>query len=222
MLDEKSWEKNGALGGIIFVVLSVVGALIGGALPSRTDPAAEIAEWFSDNDSAIQLGAFLTVVGVVGLAWWFGSLWRSLTTYDDGSERIAVIALVGLVVSGVGAMGAFMVNAGAAATIDILGEGSAIFFSIASVGYALGAMGNAITSLAVSAHCLRSGFLPQAVGGFGVLVAVANAIASIGIASDAEFFGIFGFISFLAFAAWILAVSVTLYQKIGARQAAAA
>jgi len=216
---EETWEKYGALGGIVFVVLAVVGALIAGTPPSRSDTAAEIAEWFSDNGSAIQLAAFLTVVGVVGLAWWFGSLWRALTTHEDGSARIAMIMLVGLIVSGIGAMGAFTMNAGSAATIDALGEGSVVFFSIASVGYALGSMGNAILSLALSGHSLRSGFLPQAVGGIGVIAAVANIIASIGIASDADFFGTFGFIAFLIFAAWLLLVSVTLYQKISAHGA---
>ncbi len=204
------------------MVLAVVGSLIGGSPPSRSDSAAEILEWFADNDSAIQLGAFLTALGVVGFAWWFGSIWQALNTHDDGSPRTAVIMLVGLVLSGIGAMGAFTTMAGTAATIGELQEGAMFFFSIASVGYALSAVGNTILSLALSVHTLRSGFLPQAVGALGLVVAAANLLSSIGMASDADFFSVFGFISFLAFAAWLILVSVTLYRKIASRQASAA
>ena len=76
-MDDKTWERYGALGGIWFVVFAVVGSFLAGAPPSRDD-AAEIAEWFVDNDGAIQTGAFLSGIGVIGLVWWFGTLWRAM------------------------------------------------------------------------------------------------------------------------------------------------
>ena len=110
-MDDKTWEKYGALGGIWFVVFAVVGSLLAGAPPARDD-AAEIAEWFVDNDGAIQTGAFLSGIGVIGLVWWFGTLWRAMRRAGDGgAPRLEVVALTGFVFSGAMAFSGFAVNA---------------------------------------------------------------------------------------------------------------
>ena len=54
-------------------MLAVVGSIITGTPPSRTDSPAEIASYYFDNDTEIQLAAFLTALGVIAL--WLEYLW---------------------------------------------------------------------------------------------------------------------------------------------------
>ena len=103
-------------------MFAVIGSFLAGPPPPRDD-AAEIAEWFVDNDSAIQTGAFLAGIGVIGLVW-----------------------------------------------------------------------------------------LAQA----GLVVVAANLLSGVGVPSDAAFWGLLGFIAFLAFAVWTVVVSLHLYQNVPA------
>ena len=216
MFDDKTWERYGALGGVWFVVLTVVGVILAGTPPARTDSVADITEWFVDNDGAIQIAAFLTALGIIGLVWWFGTLWRMMANTEGGTPRVAIIALVGFVISGIGAITSFSINTATASAIDLVGEGSAFFFEMAMVAVAFSSLGDVILALAVSALIMRSEMLPKWVGQLGYLVAVASLIASLGIASDAEFFGVVGLIAFLIWSLWILAISVLSYQKLSA------
>ena len=219
-MDDKAWERYGALGGVWFVVLAVIGGFIVGAdRPGRADPAAEIGEWIADNDAALQWGAFLTAIGVIGLAWWFGTLYRAMRGAEEGNPRVAIIALAGFIVSGIGAMTGFSINAGVAAAVDQAGDGVSVFYGISGVAFGISAVGDVILALAVSGLAMRTGFLPRWVASLGLIVVVTSLIASIGIASDDDFFDSFGFIAFLIWAFWILAVSSVNYNRTSAAAA---
>ena len=211
-MDDKTWERYGALGGIWFLVLGVIGSLLAGTPPGRTDSADEIAVWFLDNDTNIQIGAFLTGIGVIGLAWWFGSLWQAMVRAEDGSLRVAVIALAGFSMSGAMAMGGFAVNAATASGIELVGTGSAFFFGLSSVLYGFAAIGTAIMVLAVSGLVWRTGFLPKWIAEIGVIIAALEIVSALGVATDANFFGLVGFIAFVAWAIWNAIVGWLLYQ----------
>jgi hypothetical protein len=213
-MDAKTAERYGALGGIWFVILAVIGGMLAGSsMPGRDDPVSEIVEFYADNDGAIQLGAFLTAIGVIGLVWWFGSLWRKMTDAEGGTPRLAVVALLGLTLSGIGAMTGMIINAGTAATIDVAGEGSAAFFAMSSVAFAFSGVGDVVLTLAVAVLILRSDMLPKWVAYASLVSAAVSLVAALGIASDADFFVVLGFIAFLVWSAWVLLLSVLLYQQ---------
>ena len=163
-MDDKTWERYGALGGVWFVVLAVIGGILAGSPPARSDSAADIAKYYTDNDSGLQVGAFLGALGAIGLIWWFGRLWRSMADAEGGTPRVSIIALVGFILSGVGATAAFTVDAGVAAAIDAAGEGSKVFFQIFNISFGFSAIGNLILTAAVGGLILRTGFLPKWVG----------------------------------------------------------
>ncbi len=221
-MDDKFWEKYGALGGIWFVILAVVGSLLAGAPPRRDGSVADIVKWYADNDSAIQLGGFLGGLGVIGLLWWFGSLWRAMGRADTSSNRVGVIALAGLGFGGAMAFAGFSVNSATASRIDDIGDGADFFYSLSSVFFGFSAIGIAVLVMAVSGLAWRTGFLPRWLAQAGFVVVLAEIVASVGVANDAAFFGLFGFIAFLAWALWIAVISWLLYQQTPADQEASA
>ncbi len=212
-MNDKTWERYGALGGVWFVVLVVIGGIAAGAPPSRTDPAADIAKHYADHADGLQLGAFLGALGIIGLVWWFGTLWRAMTNAEAGTPRVAVIALIGLVLSGIGATLSFTIDAGAAAAIDVLGEGSAVFFQISNISFGFSAMGDVVLATAVGGLILRTGFLPKWVGYLSYGVVILSLGAMISIASDNDVFSFFGLLAAVLWGIWIIVTGVLLYQK---------
>ena len=82
-MDDRTWERYGASGGVWFVVMVVIGGILAGSPPGRSDSPADIAKYDTDNDSGLQIGAFLGALGVIGLVWWFGTLWRSMADAEE-------------------------------------------------------------------------------------------------------------------------------------------
>src|SRR6266849_2840178 len=127
-MNESTWARYASLGGIWFVVLNVTGAFLPGKPPATTDSALKIAKYFHDHDRAIKIGTLLLGLGLIGLFWWFGSLWRAMVDADDGSARMAVVALVGLGVAAGLALMAGVVNSTVALQLGTLGAGVKFFY----------------------------------------------------------------------------------------------
>jgi hypothetical protein len=213
IMDDKTWERYGALGGVWFVVMAIIGGIFAGSAPARTDSAADIAKYYTDHDSGLQVGGFLGAIGAIGLVWWFGTLWRSMADAEEGTPRVSIIALVGFVVSGLGALTAFTVDAGTAAAIDIAGETSKIFFQISNISFGISAIGDVIMTAAVGGLILRTGFLPKWVGYLSYVVAVLALVGSVGIANDATIFNVFTFVGAGAWGVWIVVIAILNYRK---------
>ncbi|TFH21426.1 MAG: hypothetical protein E4H05_00020 [Acidimicrobiales bacterium] len=191
----------------------MIGGILAGSPPGRSDSPADIAKYYTDHDSGLQVGAFLGALGVIGLVWWFGTLWRSMADAEGGTPRVSIIALIGFILTGVAAMAAFTIDAGTAAAIDVAGEGSKIFFQISNIAFGFWAIGAVILTVAVGSLILRTGFLPKWVGYLSYAVAVLSLVGSIGIATDASFFSAFTFFSAAAWGVWIVVIAILNYRK---------
>lgn len=211
-MDDAKWEKYAALGGVAFVVLSVLGTFIAGSPPAADDSAGEIAEWFSDNTGAIQASQFINGLSLIALTWWAGSLFRKLARAEDGRPRLSVVAIVGLVFGGVFAMAAGAIQSATALRIDELGEGSQVFYSLSIVCLSTSGFGVVTALSAINALSLRTKVLPQWITYVGLLAAVLMLIGTIGSASDAGAFMVFAIMGFLVWAVWILGVSYELWK----------
>ena len=212
-MDDRTWERYGALGGVWFVVLAVIGGILAGSPPSRSDSPAEIAQYYADHDSALQIGAFLGALGVLGLVWWFGTLWRSMADAEGGTPRVSIIALVGFILSGTAAMAAFTIDAATAAAIDVAGDGSKIFFQISNISFGFSAIGDVILTAAVGGLILRTGFLPKWVGYLSYAIAVVALVGAIGIANDASAFTALTFLAAAAWGIWIVVIAILNYRR---------
>ena len=212
-MEDAKWEKYAALGGVAFVVLSVVGSFIAGSPPAPDDPAAEITEWFVDNPGAIQTSQFLNGLALIALIWWAGSLFRKMSRAEGGRPRLSVVAIVGFVFAGVFALMSGAVMSATALRIDEIGDSAQVFYTLSMVMLATSAFGLVSALGAVSALSLRTKMLPQWLTYLGWLVALLMVVGSIASATDEAAFGFFGFAGFLIWAIWILGVSYEMWKQ---------
>ena len=214
-MDDARWERISAMGGIVFVLVTVVGAFLAGAPPAASDSAAKITKYFQDHHGAIEASQVLNGIGVIALLWWFGSLWRMMSRAEDERPRMAIVAGLALAFAGGLALLSGAIVSATALRIDDIGAGAQIFYVlstvvIASSGFALVAHLAAVSSLNYRKH-----MLPVWITYVGWLAALGFLVASLGSASDASAFNFIGLISFLVWCVWIVGISVLLWQGAG-------
>jgi hypothetical protein len=212
-MDDARWERYAAVGGIVFVVLSVIGALLPGAPPAADASVAKITKYFQDHTGSIEAGQIFLGVGMIGLLWWFGSLWRMMVRAEDGRPRMAIVALLGLAAAAGLVLLSGALTSTTALRIDDLGGASRFFYVLSGVVIATAGFGIVAFLGAVCALNYRASFLPQWVTYLGWLAAAGFLGASLGSASDHAAFFVLGFVSFLVWCVWIVGVSVLMWQR---------
>lgn len=213
-MNDAKIQRYCAMGGIAFVVLGGIGTAISGSPPSPGDPAGEILDYFKDHDSAIKIASYLSVLATFALLFWVGALWATLRRAEGGSPRLTVVAGLGAAVGGASAGVSFAVSSVIALRVDSLGPGGAKFFYGFSLTL-LGAAGVGIAALvlATSIISLRSGVFPSWVTWGGMVLGVLWLVAASAIATDRDFVGILGLVSFVLWCVWIVAISVLMLRE---------
>jgi hypothetical protein len=81
----RSTGRLAPLTGIAFVVLAIVGSIIGGEPPAADSPVREIINNYTDNKTSIEIGAFVSVAAAVLLVC-FGAYLRSVFSAAEGPD----------------------------------------------------------------------------------------------------------------------------------------
>jgi hypothetical protein len=222
-MDDKKWERYAALGGVIFVIANVVSAAATGEPPAPDDPPADIAKYFADKSGALKLSQVLGGIAAIALIWWFGSLWRRMNRAENDRPRLAIVSLIGLTFGGALFMASSSIWAAAALRSDSLGDNAPIYFTLGSVLLAASGFGLAVHLAATCALAWRTKMLPTWIAGLGMLSALGFLLAGIiGSSSDAMAGLLFGFIGFIAWSVWVLAVSFVMWSTSAAEVPATA
>lgn len=212
-MNDSTWERYGLAAGIVFVVLVVVAALIGGTPPKPTDSGAKIVSYFRDNQDALKVGAYLNGLAAVMFLWFLGSLWARLRRAEVAGSRLSVIALVGGLASLMFATVATGTLAFVAQYTD-LGPGVVeVFYKLSTVFLALSGFGLAVFTAATSVMILRFPVVERFLGWVGVAIGVLWLIAGIGVADNNAAIHTIGLITFLIWAGWILILTVLLLTR---------
>ena len=98
------WERFAPLTGALAVVLWVIGIWLvngPGNLPGSDDTPDKILAAFTDHSRAIQLGAWLVIVGALAFLWFVGSLRSAVFVAEGGTGRVASIVTFGGVATGI-------------------------------------------------------------------------------------------------------------------------
>jgi hypothetical protein len=212
-MDDTRWERYGALGGVVFVVLVVASILATGGNVMASDSASKILKYFSDHQDGIKVSAFLSVLASVPIIWWAGSLWARLNRVGDRHNRLAVIAVLGLLIAGVGNLTQTAVNAGVALERQSVGATTAKLFYVLSTTFGAGGLvGIAVLVVATSVAAFRLGAFPRWVGWLGLVDGIVLLVAAASIATTSDAISTLGFVGFGLWAVWMIATSVVMYR----------
>ena len=212
-MDDGNRERWGALGGILFVVLVAITALLPGYPPKTGDSASKIADFISDNGDEIRWAATTGGLAVIALFWWLGSVWRLMRGAEGGSPRLTVSAFAGAIFA------AAMATIGAInlAVIPVIGtqtfEASQIrYFYILSTNIAVATLfGAAVFVGAFSLLIIRRHVLPSIIGWLGLIVAVLGVVGGPVVSSTRDTFFYVAFAGFVSFLAWVVIVSIFMF-----------
>jgi hypothetical protein len=213
-----SFDRSAAVGGVVFVVLDLIVAVLGGEPPTPDAPSAELTRYYADKAGAIEAGLWLFGLAVIGLIWWSAALWRWLMGTDDtdGTDSGAAAAsMLGLSLAGALSLASATVFATLALHVDTVGDELTTF-------HAIGALLSTASGIGVAAHLLATNLLgsararlPRWLVATGtasaaawILQAVAGATSSTGDASSA-----IGLAAFVSWCAWILGMSQLLWRS---------
>lgn len=219
-MSDSKFERLGLLGGVVFVVLTVLGALLPGQPPDPSAPAGEIVDYVSSNSGAIGAGSYLGGLGALFLVFWAGSLWRAMSRAEHDSPRLAVVAALGLVLGGAMATAAAALLSAISFQADQLGDQATVYWAILITIQASTFVGLAVQTAAVAALGIRTKFIPAWLAWASAGVAVLGIIGLLAVANDADAWLGFGFVTFLLWSVWILCVTAVLWRKLDADPAA--
>jgi hypothetical protein len=191
-------ERIGALTGVAFLVLAIVGALIAGEPPSADNPVQEIVDHYSDNETSIYVGSFVLVAAAVLLVF-FGAYLRSVLSAAEGSGGIlSALTLVGTAIVAIGIAIDTTISIALVEAVDDI-EPAAVqsLQALWDNDFVPFALGTLVFLIATGLSILRYGALPKWLGWVALVLAVIG-------------FTPIGFIAFLGTGIWIVIVSVML------------
>ena len=213
-MDDKKYEKWAALGGVVFVVLTVIGAFIAGSPPKVSDPDGKIVKFTKDNQDALRVAAYLTGLGLAFFLFFLGAVGSRLR--QAGTGRLAATAVMG----GVATVAIAAVGFGISAYGALHPLESAVTFRLSTVVVGMLAFAAFVFTEATSIVIVRTKFLPAWLGWFGGLVALLWLVGSAAVATEGDTIFAIGFVAFLAWALWLIVLSVMLFRTTDSAPAA--
>jgi hypothetical protein len=207
------WAKYAALGGPLFVLANIVAGALTGTPPDTDASAEEIADYFADKPGQIQASVLVGVLAAIPLAWWFGSLWRRMARAEDGRPRMAVVALIGLVLAGGLAMAGNAVFGALAFRVQDAGPGVTSVLYVLSFGFiSANLVGLVIFLAAVTSLSFRTRIFPAWSNWVGWLAALLSLVGTLSLVNDDMALAQVGFAGFILFGIWLLAVSWVMWK----------
>jgi len=200
-------ERIGALTGVAFVVVAIIAGIIGGEPPDADSPVQEIVDHYSDNETSIQVGAFVGAAAMVLLVF-FGAYLRSVFSAAEGrGGMLSALTLVGTAIIAVGFAIDITISIALTEAVDDI-EPAAVqaLQALWDNDFVPIALGILVFLIATGLSILRYGALPKWLGWVALVLAVIG-------------FTPIGFIAFLGTGIWIAIVSVMLALRAPAASA---
>jgi hypothetical protein len=158
------------LTGVVFVVLVIVGFIVGGEPPDADEPVQEIVDFYVDDKDSIMAGAFILGLATV-LFVFFANYLRTVFRTTSASATI----LVGAAIFAVGgAIDATLLIAMAEAADDIEPESLQTIQAIWDNDFVPFAIGLSIFLLSVAISMLRTDVMPRWLGWVTLVIAIVS------------------------------------------------
>jgi hypothetical protein len=186
------------LTGVAFVVVLIIGFLVGGEPPDVKNPPQEIVDHYVDNKDSVQFGVLFELIAAGLLLFFVGYLRKVLRAAPGEGGMLPAVALAGATVMAVGAaFDAAISFSLAEAADDIEPTSVQALQALWDNDWPPIALGAAVLLLSSGLSIALYGSLPRWLGWVAVLLGVVG-------------FTPIGFVAFLGGGLWILVVSVLL------------
>ena len=186
------------LTGVAFVVLVIVGFLVGGEPPDADSPVQEIVDHYQDNGDSIFAGALLGVVGAALLIFFAGILRKVLREAEGENGVLSLVAFAGAVVLAVGAAIDGTISIALADKADAIDPAAVqALQALWDNDFLPLALGAGVFLFASGLSIVRHAAMPKWLGWVAILFGVIS-------------FTPIGFAGFIGGGVWILVVSVLL------------
>lgn len=195
-MERNSREWLLPLTGILFAVLLIVSIIVQGQPKGADHSANEVRQWYLDNKSAAEVGAFIGTIAA-GVLIFYGAYLRKV--FDRAGPMLSVLPLIGLTVVAVGgAIDGFILFATAERAKDLPADSVRTLQTLYDNDFLPLFLGTLVFNWAVGFAVLRSGALPRWMGWAGIVFGVLSLAGPI------------GFIGALGAALWIIVSSIML------------
>lgn len=221
-MNKAMWDRWAPFSGIVFVALLVATFFLPAKTPPDTgDSAATWVSFIEAHRTAILANAYVSGLAIVFFLFFLGSLVTRLRA--AGEQRLGAVALGGgLVLAGLALIWMSMQAAIAWNLVHDLQPGDVKMLLVAPMfgfGFPLAALAGAASIAAWRSNFWRSWFSQAGLVGALWFVVGGAALARDGFFSPQ---GAYGFISFLAFLAWMLLASAFMLARPSKEEAPAA
>jgi hypothetical protein len=203
-------ERLAPLSGVVFVLLIVIGAIVGGETPDTKDSQQSIVQFWTENDAARILSDAIGAWAVVFFMWFAATLRSVLRAAETGPARLASLSLAGATIAATGLLCVLSIDfATAESAGDVPGEVTHTLTVLNNNFFFPMAAGYGIFLLAAGVLAVRTGVLPAWLGWAAIVIGVLCLTPV-------------GFFAILVGLVWTLAASVVLYQRASRQPAASA
>jgi hypothetical protein len=195
---DRSREWLVPLTGVAFVLVGIVGFLIGGEPKAADEPVNEVVDFYLDNKDSVQLGAVFGVAASALLIFFGAYLRKVLHAAGGEGEMLSLVSFIGLVLVGLGfAIDGTISFALAEAADDIDPVAVQALQALWDNDFLPIMLGVLAFLWATGISVIRSGALPKWMGWLMIVLGIA-AVTPI------------GFVSFLGAAILVLVISILL------------
>lgn len=179
-MDNWTFDRTAALGGIGFVVLAGVASAIGPTTMALDQSAAEIRDRIGDRADALGVGALLTALAMLAFGAFLAYVHERLRAVEPpgGSSLPACFALAGTALVAIGLAGAVL-QALVAHHADGFDDPTLLlaFRLWQMVSYNVSALPAAVVMLLAGVRTLQTGVFPRWLGIIAIVAALAGLIA---------------------------------------------
>ncbi len=106
-MDDKGWERYGAVGGIAFAVLLLISVFMVSAPPHVDAGSLKIAKYFLDHPKRILASQVIGAFAVLPFVWFVAHLRNTLATIEEGRGGLAALVFgSGITLAAVGVLSA--------------------------------------------------------------------------------------------------------------------
>src|SRR5262245_32868812 len=170
-MSDDAWPKVGASMGIVAAVLLILSFIFGpGEPPGFDETATQVQSFLQEERGGVQAAVAFQFAALVAFTWFLGSVFYRLRDAEPGHPRLSVVALAGGVLLATGGLVGSAGGGAAAYHVDTLGADAVLaLWDLSVFGFLFFLAGFTVLAGATGVLALRSGSLPQLLGGYSIL-----------------------------------------------------